>query len=174
MFRKTGWGWGPLGAGLRLLPLTAILFVTAPIAGVLVNRFGERMLMVGGLLLQAIAMAWIGLIARPGLAYPELIAPLFIAGFGAPPIPAGQNAVVSSVAAAEMGKPSGPFNMLRQLGAAFGVALLAAVFAGVGSFHSAQAFTNGFAPAMAVSAALSLLGSIAPTSLPGPPKMTLL
>jgi EmrB/QacA subfamily drug resistance transporter len=166
-FLQTALGYGPLGAGLRLLPWTAMLFVSAPLAGVLVNRFGERTLMVGGMLLQAGAFAWIGLIARPGLAYPELVAPLLIAGFGASAIPAGQNAVVSSVAANEIGKASGAFNMLRQLGAAFGVAILAAVFAGVGSFGSAQAFSNGFAPAMGVSAALSLVGAIAGLLLPG-------
>jgi EmrB/QacA subfamily drug resistance transporter len=166
-FLQTALGYGPLGAGLQLLPWTAMLFVTAPIAGVLVNRVGERTLIVGGLLLQAGAFAWIGLIARPGLAYPELIAPLIIAGFGASAIPAGQNAVVSSVAANEIGKASGAFNMLRQLGAAFGVAVLAAVFAGVGSFGSAQEFSNGFAPAMSVSAALSLVGAIAGLLLPG-------
>ncbi len=77
------------------------------------------------------------------------------------------DAVVKSVAATELGKASGAFNMLRQLGAAFGVAILAAVFAGVGSFHSAQAFSNGFAPAMGVSAALSLVGAIAGPVLPG-------
>jgi len=71
------------------------------------------------------------------------------------------------VAANEIGKASGAFNMLRQLGAAFGVAILAAVFAGVGSFGSAQAFSNGFAPAMGVSAALSLVGAIAGLVLPG-------
>jgi len=166
-FLQTGLGYGPLGAGLRLLPWTAMLFVSAPIAGALVNRFGERTIMVGGLLLQAGAMAWIGLIAKPGLAYPELVAPLMIAGFGAAAIPAGQNAVVSSVEANEIGKASGAFNMLRQLGAAFGVAILAAVFARVGSFGSAQAFIDGFAPAMGVSAALSFLGAAAGMALPG-------
>ena len=163
---QTALGYGPLGAGLRLLPWTATLFVSAPLAGALVNRFGERTLMVGGLLLQAIAMAWIGLIARPGLAYSELVAPLIIAGFGAAAIPAGQNAVVSSVAMSEIGKASGAFNMLRQLGAAFGVAILAAVFAAVGSFGSAQAFNNGFAAAMGVSAALSLVGAVVALGLP--------
>jgi EmrB/QacA subfamily drug resistance transporter len=165
-FLQTALGYRPLGAGLRLLPWTAMLFVSAPLAGVLVNRFGERTLLVGGLLLQAVAMAWIGLIARPGLAYPELIAPLIIAGFGAAAIPVGQNAVVSAVAPNEIGKASGVFNMLRQLGGAFGVAILAAVFAGVGSFGSAQAFSNGFAPAMGVSAALSFVGALAGMWLP--------
>jgi EmrB/QacA subfamily drug resistance transporter len=159
-------GYGPLGAGLRLLPWTAMLFVSAPLAGVLVNRFGERAILVGGLLLQALAMAWIGLIARPGMAYSELVAPLMIAGFGAAVIPASQNAVVSSVETTEIGKASGAFNMLRQLGAAFGVAILAAVFAQVGSFGTAQAFVDGFGPAMQVSAGLSFLGAAVGIALP--------
>ncbi|MGZ6388087.1 MAG: DHA2 family efflux MFS transporter permease subunit [Ktedonobacterales bacterium] len=166
-FLQTAQGDSPLGAGLRLLPWTAMLFVTAPISGALINRFGERVLMAGAMLLQAVAMAWIGLIARPGLAYPELIAPLLIAGFGAAAIPTSQNAVISSVAGNAIGKASGTFNMLRQLGAAFGVATLAAVFTGAGSFHSAQAFSNGFAPAMGASAALSFAGAIAGLLLPG-------
>src|SRR5262245_11415192 len=41
-FLQTALGHGPLGAGLRLLPWTATLFVVAPIAGALVNRIGER------------------------------------------------------------------------------------------------------------------------------------
>jgi MFS family permease len=134
---------------------------------VLVNRFNERAIMVGGLMLQAIAMAWIGLISRPDMAYPELVAPLMIAGFGAAVIPASQNAVVSSVEPAEIGKASGIFNMLRQLGAAFGVAILVAVFARAGSFNSARTFVDGFAPAMGVSAGLSLLGAATGMALPG-------
>src|SRR5262245_15758671 len=50
-FLQTAQGHGPLGAGLRLLPWTATLFVVAPLAGVLVGRIGERPLIVGGLLL---------------------------------------------------------------------------------------------------------------------------
>ena len=166
-FLQTVLGYGPLGAGLGLLPWTAMLFVSAPLAGVLVNRFGERTIIVSGLLLQAGAFAWIGLIARPSLAYHELVAPLIIAGFGALAIPVSQNTVVGSVAANEIGKASGAFNMLRQLGAAFGVALLAVVFTRAGSFGSAGAFSNGFASAMGVSATLSLLGAIVGLVLPG-------
>jgi EmrB/QacA subfamily drug resistance transporter len=166
-FLQTAQGYGPLGAGVRLLPLSAVLFVTAPIAGTLVNRVGERTLMVGALLLQAIGMAWIGLISRPDLPYIELVVPLLVAGCSSTAIPAGQNAVISSVAAGDIGKASGAFNMLRQLGTVFGVAIAAAVFAGAGSFHSAQTFSNGFAPAIGVCAALSLLGAIVALLLPG-------
>ena len=165
------------GRGTRFVPDTADMvsardrFLTAghyaPIAGALVNRFGERTLMVGALFLQAVGIAWIGLISRPDLPYVELVAPLLVAGCASAAIPAGQNAVISSVAANEIGKASGTFNMLRQLGTTFGVAITAAVFAGTGSFHSAQAFSNGFAPAMGVCAALSLIGAIVALVLPG-------
>jgi len=161
-FLQTAQGHGPLGAGLRLLPWTAMLFVVAPIAGALVNRIGERPLIVVVLFLQAVGMAWIGRIAAPDLAYANLVAPLILAGTGASmAIPAAQNAVLGSVGATEIGKASGTFNMLRFLGAVFGIAILAAVFARTGSFGSPQAFSAGFAPAIGVSAMLSLLGAFA-------------
>ena len=166
-FLQTVMGYGPFDAGVRLLPWTAALFVCAPLAGLLINRLGERTLMIGALLAQAIAFAWIALIARPAMAYPELIAPLILAGFASANIPAAQNIVIRSVAPHEIGKASGAFNMLRQLGAALGVAILTAVFAGFGSFQSAQTFNHGFTAAMSVSAALSLLGVIAAMTLPG-------
>jgi EmrB/QacA subfamily drug resistance transporter len=166
-FLQTAQGYGPLTAGLHLLPWTACLFVVAPISGTLVNRVGERPLIVGGLLLQTIGLAWIGLIASTDLAYAWFLAPLIIAGVGgALAMPAAQNVVVSSVATSEIGKASGTFSMLRQLGGAFGVAILAAVFASVGGYRSAQAFSNGFAAALIAAAALSLIGAIAGMALP--------
>jgi EmrB/QacA subfamily drug resistance transporter len=172
-FLQTAQGYGPLDAGLRLVPWTAALFVIAPIAGALVNRVGERPLMVGGLLLEAAGMAWIGLIAEPDRAYADLLLPLIVAGCGASmAIPAAQTSVMNSVAKNELGKASGTFNMLRQLGGVFGIAILAAVFAGAGSFASAQAFTDGFAPAIGVCAALALVGAIAGIALPGRREMT--
>ncbi len=167
-FLQVAQGYGPLGVGLRLLPWTATLFVVAPLAGALVNRVGERLLIASGLLLQAIGMAWIGLIAAPGLPYSEIVAPLIVAGCGVSlALPATQNAVISSVKAGDIGKASGTFSMFRQLGGAFGVAILAAVFAGAGSFGSARAFSSGFASAIGVAATLSLLGSLAGLVLPG-------
>jgi EmrB/QacA subfamily drug resistance transporter len=167
-FFQVAQGNGPLGAGLRLLPLTATLFVIAPLAGTLVNRIGEQVLVAGGLLLQAIGIAWIGLVATPGLPYTNLIVPLIIAGCGASfSLPATQNAVINAVKAGEIGKASGTFSMFRQLGGAFGVAILAAVFAVTGSLGSAQAFSSGFTSALSVAAALSLLGAVAGLVLPG-------
>ena len=42
--------------------------------------------------------------------------------------------------------------MMRELGGVFGIAIVVAVFAGAGSYASAAAFTDGFAPAIGVGA----------------------
>ena len=166
-FLQTALGHSPFGAGLRLLPWTATLFVTAPIAGTLVNRLGERRLVVVGLVMQAIGMAWISAVASPQVGYLALVPPLVIAGSGVSmAMPAAQNAVLSSVAASEVGKASGTFNMLRYLGGVLGIAIAVAVFAAAGSFASAQTFSNGFVWAIRVSAALSLAGAFAGMALP--------
>jgi EmrB/QacA subfamily drug resistance transporter len=157
----------PLAAGLRLLPWTATLFVVAPVAGSLVNRVGERRLVVVGLLLQAAGIAWIGLIAAPDLPYAQLVAPLIIAGAGVSmAMPAAQNAVLNAVARPEVGKAAGTFNMFRFLGGVTGIAIAGAMFASTGSFASAQAFSDGFVSALGVSALLSVGGALAGMWLP--------
>ena len=157
----------PLGAGLRLLPWTATLFVTAPVAGALVNKVGERALVATGLVMQAIGLGWIACIVAPGVSYPALVAPLILAGVGVSmAMPAVQNAVLGSVAVVEMGKASGIFNMGRFLGGVFGVALLVATFSGSSAGNSPAGFTSGFAEAMTVAAILSLGGAIAGWWLP--------
>jgi EmrB/QacA subfamily drug resistance transporter len=166
-FLQAALGYGPLGTGLRLLPWTATLFVTAPIAGAVVNRVGERPLVVAGLLMQAAGLGWIAMIVAPGVAYPAVIAPLLLAGVGVSmAMPAVQNAVLSSVTVPEMGKASGVFNMGRFLGGVVGVALLVTVFSASGATGSPATFGSGFAAAMRVAAALSLLGAVAGLWLP--------
>jgi len=156
-----------LGAGLRLLPWTATLFVFAPIGGALVNRVGERALIVAGLTLQAIGFAWAAVIVTPELAYGWLVPPLVLAGAGVSmAMPAAQNAVLGAVAPAEIGKAAGTFNMLRYLGGALGIEVLAAAFSANGGFGSAAAFSAGFAWSIAIAAALSLMGALAGLCLP--------
>jgi EmrB/QacA subfamily drug resistance transporter len=165
---QIGLGYGPLEAGLRLLPWTATFITVAPIAGALADRIGERPLMVGGLSLQAAGMAWLALIAEPGMAYSQLLAPFVVAGVGISiAIPAAQNSVVGSAAMDTIGKVAGANSMMRELGGVFGVAVVVAIFAATGSYASAQAFTDGFGPAILVAAGLALGGAIAGLVLPG-------
>ncbi len=156
-------GQGPWGAGLRLLPWTATLMVTAPLAGSLVRRLGERPLVVVGVLLQALGLGWIAWVAEPTLPYVQLVLPLLISGVGVSmAMPAAQNAVISAVPPEQIGKASGVFNMARYLGGTFGVALLVEVFSRTSNSAPSQAFNH----AMAAAAALSLLGAAAALALP--------
>jgi predicted MFS family arabinose efflux permease len=167
-FQQVGLGQDPFGAGLRLLPWGVAPFLIAPRAGKLADRIGERTLVVCGLLLQAAGFAWIAVIAAPGLAYPALLPPMLVSGAGLGlAIPAVTKAVVGSVPRGDIGKASGSFSTMRQLGAAFGVAILAAVFTSAGGYTSAAAFSAGFAPAIAAAAGLALAGALAGLVLPG-------
>jgi EmrB/QacA subfamily drug resistance transporter len=167
-FLQTALAYSPLDAGLRLVPWTATLFLVAPVAGTLVDRFGERPFMVGGLLLQAIGMGWIALVSDPGMAYAELIPPLVVAGCGVSmAIPAAQNSVVGSVPLEAVGKAAGTNSMMRELGGVFGIAISVAVFAGAGSYATPGEFADGFTAAIGVSAALAVVGALAGLGLPG-------
>jgi EmrB/QacA subfamily drug resistance transporter len=165
---QTGLGYGPLEAGLRLMPWTATFMTVAPIAGALVDRIGERPFMVAGLTLQAAGLAWLALIVEPGMAYSQMLAPFIVGGVGVSmAIPAAQNSVLGSVAEDALGKAAGTNSMMRELGGVFGIAVVVAVFAGAGSYASAAAFTDGFGSAILVCAALSAAGAVAGLALPG-------
>ncbi len=51
--------------------------------------------------------------------------------------------VAGSVADDAIGKAAGANSMMRELGSVFGIAATVAVFAGAGSYGSAEAFTDG-------------------------------
>jgi hypothetical protein len=73
---------------------------------------------------------------------------------------------LTSVTPQDIGKASGTFSTMRQLGGAFGVAVLVAVFASAGSYSTAQAFSDGFVAAIGGAAGLSLIGAVTGLALP--------
>jgi EmrB/QacA subfamily drug resistance transporter len=167
-FFQTAQGFSPFGSGLRMVPWTATLFVFAPLGGRLVAKVGERRLVVSGLLLQTLGMAWIAMIATPGVAYALLVTPMILAGAGVSlAMPAAQAAVINAVAVTEIGKASGAFNTFRFLGGAFGIAVLVAVFDRTGNAGSSDGFAAGFSSALGAAAVLSALATLVAIRLPG-------
>jgi EmrB/QacA subfamily drug resistance transporter len=175
-FQQVTLGQGPLGAGLRLLPWGIAPFLLAPRAGALADKIGERSLAVAGLLAQAAGMAWIAAVAAPGTGYLALIAPMTLVGVGfAAGIPAVTRAATSTVPPADIGTASGAYATTRQLGGAFGVAILAAAFAATGSYTTPTTFTHGFTTAFGLAAGIALTGALTAAMLPSrktrqPPK----
>jgi EmrB/QacA subfamily drug resistance transporter len=159
-FFQTTQGYSPLQAGLRTLPWTGMPMMVAPIAGVLSDRIGPRPLMAAGLALQAIAIAWLGAIITPDIAYVNLIVPFVLAGTGMALVFApAANAVLGSVRSEEAGQASGATNAIRELGGVIGVAVLASVFSANGSYATPQAFTSGLTAAIPIGAAVLAVGA---------------
>jgi MFS family permease len=154
-------GNGPLAAGLRFLPMTATPLVVAPIAGRLSDRIGSRPLMIAGMLLQGLGLAWFVVAAGAGMGYGSLILPLLVAGVGvSTPFATVGNTAVSAVAPADMGKASGANSTLLTLGGAFGIAAVTAVFAAHSRVGTPAGFIAGFRPALALAATIAVLGAL--------------
>src|SRR5207247_5333283 len=75
-------GFSPLDSGLGFLPWTAWPIVVAPAAGILSDRIGQRPVMVTGMFLQGVGLAWFALLATTGVAYGQLVLPLIVGGVG--------------------------------------------------------------------------------------------
>src|SRR5437763_5065297 len=167
-FFQTALGLSPLQAGVRLLPWTATPMIVAPIAGALADRYGTRPFMILGRVLQAPRLAWVASIASPDVGYAEPGVALTVAGGGTSLcFPTVANTVMSAVRPEDAGVASGTNSALRELGGVFGVAVLASVFSGPDVYRSAQAFVDGFAPALWVAAGLSAVGIVAAALAPG-------
>jgi len=166
-FFQTTQGLSPLESGLRVLPWTIMPMFVAPVAGLLSDRIGARPLMVAGLALQAIAMAWLAEVSSPDVAYLSLVVPFILAGTGMALVFApAANAVLSSVGPQEAGQASGATNAIRELGGVLGVAVLASVFSAHGSYASPQAFVDGLTAALPVGAAVLAAGALIAALIP--------
>jgi EmrB/QacA subfamily drug resistance transporter len=167
-FLQTALGYSPLEAGLRTLPWTGAPMVVAPIAGVLADRFGNRPILLVGLVLQGAGLGWVAAIAAPGMSYTWLAVALGVAGVGISLcFPSVANAVVGSVPSSQMGIASGTNSALREIGGVFGVAVLATVFAHSGVYASPSVFVEHFKDAVALGAGFSAIGVIVAMALPG-------
>jgi EmrB/QacA subfamily drug resistance transporter len=161
-------GMNPFEAGLRILPWTAMPAVVAPLAGLLAGRIGSRPILVPGLALMAVGLAWLAAIITPTVSYASLVPAFVLSGIGMglffAPI---ANAVLSAVRPEQEGKASGANNTLREIGGVFGVAVLASVFSSNGSYLSPQAYVNGLVPAVSIGAAVVAVGAAVALALPG-------
>jgi EmrB/QacA subfamily drug resistance transporter len=167
-FLQTVQGHSPLGAGLRVLPWTAMPMIVAPIAGALSDRIGGRPLMAVGLALQATGLGWLAAVSTPTVPYSDLVIPFILSGTGMAMFFAPvANVVLSAVRPEEEGQASGANNAIREVGGVFGVAVLASVFSSYGGYGTPQSFVDGLAPAIWVGAIVVAAGAFISLAIPG-------
>jgi EmrB/QacA subfamily drug resistance transporter len=166
-FFQTVQGYSPFGAGLRILPWTAMPIFIAPIAGAMSDRIGGHRIMGVGLSLQAIGLAWIAAVSSPTSPYSAVVIPFMLSGIGMAlffaPV---ANVVLSAVRPEEEGQASGANNAIRELGGVFGVAVLASVFAHYGSYSNGASFAHGMSISVYVGAVVVALGALASFAIP--------
>ena len=166
-FLQSVQGYSPFQAGLRILPWTLAPIFVAPIAGAMSDRVGGGLLMGVGLAMQAVGLAWLGLVITPTVPYDMLVIPFILSGVGMglffAPV---ANVVLSAVRPEEEGQASGANNAIREVGGVLGVAVLTAVFLTRGDYFPAQAYVDGLQPAMLIGAVFVAAGSIAAFGIP--------
>lgn len=162
LFLQQAQGYSALGAGVREMVWTACTMVAAPLAGLLVGRFGSKRVLLFGLFLQLVGLIGIALvIIREGAIFPfGYIVPLMMAagagmGFSFTPLSHG---LLSSVEEKAAGEASGLSNTARELGGVFGIALGGLVFASGSAIATPNDFGDHLVPALFVFAAMIALG----------------
>ncbi|TME49525.1 MAG: MFS transporter [Chloroflexi bacterium] len=172
-FFQTVQGLSPLGAGMRILPWTAMPLLVAPTAGALSDRISGRTLLALGLALQAAGLFWIAQVTTATTPYSSLVIPFVLSGIGMglffAPV---ANLVLSSVRRENEGKASGANNAIRELGGVLGVAVLASIFAHSGGYTSSHAFVAGVVPAITVGSIVVAVGALAAALIPGRRRVT--
>jgi EmrB/QacA subfamily drug resistance transporter/prevent-host-death family protein len=117
-------GYTAFGAGVRFLPMTAMIVLTAPRAGRIAQRYGSRLPMTVGLTLAGTGLLLMG---RVGAATPfaAVLPMLVMMGTGmAMTMTPMTAAVMNAVGPARAGLGSAMTNTSREVGGVFGIALL--------------------------------------------------
>ncbi|HET8671992.1 MAG TPA: MFS transporter [Thermoleophilaceae bacterium] len=164
-------GLSPLQTGLRFLPITALGFLIAPVAGRLSAQMPPRWFLGGGVGLVALGL-WLmhGLSATSS--WTTLLPGFIAAGIGLGVVnPTLAQVAIGVVAPARSGMASGINNTCRQVGIATGIAGLGALFqhavkTKAVQLHShsplaaKQAFASGLNEILLVAALVAAVGAI--------------
>lgn len=170
-------GWSPLAAGLSLLPVTILMLLFSPAAGLVGNRFGPRIPMTVGPLVAAVGVALLSRVGPEASVVTDVLVPVTLLGAGltltVTPLTA---TVLGAVEEDRAGLASGVNNAVARTG---GLVLVAAMPAltglGADGFSNPDVLAQAFTTAMLVCAAVLVLAGVGaavtirrPTAPPGP------
>src|SRR5213080_819035 len=158
IFLQTVKGLTAFNAGLTFLPMAISVFIFAPVAGILATRFGPKWVVTTGMALEAIALFSLSQIISVEnpvyYMYPILV--IYGAGVGLA-ISQLTSTVLQSIPWQKAGVGSGANNTVRQIGSAFGIAVIGAVLV-------AQISTVGVADLATSTASFSVQQRVALTA----------
>ncbi len=132
-------GYSALEAGLAFLPVTAVMFAVVRVVPKLVPRVGSVRLLIGGVFIALVGMAWLSRLSPMTPFFPGIVAPMALlgVGIGSALVPL-TTAGIAGVEERDAGAASGLVNVAQQLGGSLGLGILITVFAAAGTTKAAH------------------------------------
>lgn len=165
LFMQNVLAFKPTTAALAYLPSAAVVLVTTPISYWLAPKVGSRLIIGGGMVLMAAGMAAFTLL-RQGDQYADLMPGIILVSVGSSLTMPLAMFVLRSVSDDRVGVAGGILNVVRELSAGLGIAMLGVVVdalqksASESGATSAEAFRQGASVGLLVGAALVLAGAV--------------
>jgi EmrB/QacA subfamily drug resistance transporter len=152
-------GYSALEAGIRLLPMAITQIIVAPTAAKVTERLGSKIVVASGLAVASVGLLMASRITA-GAEYRDVAIALIVmaAGF-AMMMPSATEAIMGSVPPEKAGVGSAVNDTTRELGGAFGVAVLGSVVSSTYGPQVREAVAGSPLPADAVTAASDQVGA---------------
>jgi EmrB/QacA subfamily drug resistance transporter len=127
-FLQSVQGYSPLEAGIRLLPIALVSFISAALSAKVAERIGTKLTVAIGIFIGAAGFFYLYRIIAVDAAYLQIAIALSIAslGIGMTMSPA-TNSVMGSIPVSQSGVGSAMTGTTRQVGGALGVAILGSI-----------------------------------------------
>jgi len=118
-------GFSPLQAGVRILPMAALVAIAAPLAPLIVRAVGSKATATAGLAAIAGGLWWSAGVSTVSITYSDMLGGMLLVGFGAGLLmPTAADSVLGSIPRSEAGIGSGTYGVAIQIGSALGVAVM--------------------------------------------------
>jgi len=146
-----------LQAGVRLVPMAAVMLVLAPLAGQAVKKLGTKGMVAGGMAIGAAGL-WYMALTRDSSGYEHVLIGLVLvaAGLALSMVPA-TDSIMGSLPLGQAGVGSAMNDTTREIGGALGVAILGSILASTYGPAIAHALGHQL-PSTALAAAKSSVG----------------
>lgn len=137
LYLQNSLGYTAYQAGAIYLPMGLIQGVVAPLSGVLADRTNPKIIAIAGIILLAWSWYLNGFLSLFSM-HAQIMLPVYLRGFGMGLLFTPLSTIaLSEIKKEKMAQASGLFNVIRQVGGSFGVAVIGTVLTERTLFHTA-------------------------------------
>ena len=152
-------GYSPLAAGLRILPVAAMVVVSAPLSPLVARILGVKFTVAGGLAAVAAGLWQISTISAVHPTFVSILPGMLLIGLGSGVMmPTATNSLIGSIPREESGVGSATNSVAFQVGGALGVAVIGSLLATRYQSHIKLATMGYHIPVSVMNTILGSLG----------------